>query len=275
MMAALAREAVLVTRAAGYELRKATAFRTGFLVREVLRGLSRPAVMILIYAAILRRGETPAIGTWDFPDLVAYMILVATFQKLVFHERALDLSEQIFEGWITKYLVMPVRYRTLAMGRWVQFVSVQLVVSATFYGAGLVLVPGWWPRPVSPAAALEALALVLLGTWCFFSFYFILNALAFWLDVVWSLLVMARFVTLFVAGTLIPISIFPHSARDAIAWLFPYWTLSAPIEIWMGRLGHEAFARGACVLAGSGLALWLLARLVWQRGTRRYAGSGM
>ena len=84
--------------------------------------------------------------------------------------------------------------------------------------------------------------------------YYILNSLAFWLDVIWSLLVMSRFITLFVSGALIPVSIMPDAFRGAFFWLFPYWTICAPIEICMGREGPE-FARGVLVLLGSAILL--------------------
>ena len=114
-----------------------------------------------------------------------------------------------------------------------------------------------------------------LGSYCYFLTYFIVNAMAFWLDVVWTLLVMTGFVLTFVSGTLLPVSIMPAALREAFAWTFPYWALSAPIEIYLGRLGTEAFVRGLGVLVGSVLVLELARRLVWERGRRRYAGGGM
>jgi len=272
---AAARQARLLGRAVVYELRKASEFRVGFVVRELLRGAVHPVVMIFVYAAIFRTGEVESIRGFAFPDLVHYLILVATFNKLVFHMRALDLSEQIFEGYVTKFLVMPFRYFTLALGRWVQYVVVQLAFAAVVWSAGLLLLPGWWPLPAGPAAAAQALILILVGSYCFFLTFFIVNALAFWLDVVWTLLVMVGFIGSFVSGVLIPVAIMPDALRAAFFWLFPYWTLSAPIEVYMGRLGAGDFLQGLGVLTGSAVALELVRRVVWSRGTRRYTGSGM
>lgn len=290
---ALARQLVLLAAAVKYELRKASAFRTGFLVREVLRGVARPAVMVLVFVAIFR-GQSAEVGVddvaggtaggadglremngWALPELIHYTILVATFQKFLFHERALDLAEQIFEGYVTKYLVMPLRYFTLALGRFVQYSAIQACVALLFFMAGLLLLPAHWPRPVSGIAALEACTLVALGSACFFELFFVLNALAFWLDVVWSLLVMARFVTLFISGWVIPISLFPDQFVELFRWLFPYWSLSAPIEIFLGRLGHADFLRGLVVLLVSLVLLEGLRAWVWKRGSLRYTGSGM
>ena len=48
---------------------------------------------------------------------------------------------------------------------------------------------------------------MLLGGYCFVLAYFCLNAAAFWLDVVWTLLIMMRFITGFVGGLVLPVSI--------------------------------------------------------------------
>ena len=269
------RELRLLRAAVLYELAKVSVFRTGFVVREVLRGLARPAVMIFVYAAIFRQDGIEALAGWTLAELVHYMILVATFQKVLFPERGLDLADQIFDGYVTKYFVMPVRFFTLALGRFVQFSAVQVLVAALFFACGALCFPTYWPRPASALAALQACVLVGLGSACFFLLFYVLNVCAFWLDVVWSLLVMARFVTLFISGFVVPISMFPEPVRAAFAWLFPYWTLSAPIEIFLGRMGTPEFLRGAGVLALSLIALDRLRAALWRRGTLRYTGSGM
>jgi ABC-2 type transport system permease protein len=271
----LVRQARLVLAAARYEMRKATAFRTGFLVREVLRGISRPLVMVFVYRALLDASGRADIRGFAFLDLVHYMILVATLEKVVIHERSFEMSQQIFDGYITKYLVMPMRYYALVLGRWLQFTVLQLGVAAAFYAAGLVLLPHAWPLPASPGALSKALVLVLMGSYCYLLLYTILHTLAFWLDVIWTLLIASRFVTLFVSGSLVPVAIMPDAFRAAFHWLFPYWTLSAPIEILMGRAGAPSFADGVMVLGATILVLDALRRGLWRRGLLRYTGSGM
>ncbi|MFN7975386.1 MAG: hypothetical protein U0166_24135 [Acidobacteriota bacterium] len=269
------RQLRLVSQVALYEMRKATIFRTGFLIREVMRGMNRPVVMIFVYLAILKGSGKADIQGFTFPELVRYLILVATFQKVIIHERSFDLSDQIFKGFITKFFVMPVRYFTLVLGRFVQFTALQLAVAISFWLAGALLLPSYWPTPASPLALAEASILLLLGSYCFLLMFTIIHSLAFWLDVVWTLLVGSRFVTDFVSGSLIPVAIMPAGFRGAFSWLFPYWTLSAPIEIFMGKLGTPDFLRGLAVLGVTALLLETARRVAWGRGVRQYSGSGM
>jgi ABC-2 type transport system permease protein len=273
-MTDLAREIRLLPHVAMYEWRKTTAFRLGFLLREVLRGVARPVVMILVYFAMFRSSGAESFSGYRFEDLVAYLIWGAILQKCLYEERTLDLAEQIFDGYITKYLVMPVHYFTLAWGKFLQFTLLQLASAAVFWCAGALLLPGMWPYPVSALALVQALVLLLLGAACYQAAHFILNCLAFWLDVVWSLLAMFRFVSIFVAGLIVPVALMPDWVDAPFRALFPYWSVFAPAEILLGRQDSSDFALGVAVLLASLALLNGLALVVWRRGLERHAGVG-
>ncbi|MEL6713614.1 MAG: ABC-2 family transporter protein [Planctomycetota bacterium] len=267
----------LLAAATGYELRKKIQFRVGFLVREVLNGAVEPLVMLFVYRALYRSagGDGARLGGWSYPEIVQYVAGLLVVRKLVFNERGLELSTEIFEGRVTKYLVMPFPYFVLAQARFVQFVGLQLVVALLVWGLGYAAVPAHWLVPVSALATLQALALALLGSYCCFLVYFTINAAAFWLDVIWSLLVMAAFVILFIGGGTIPVSQMPEGVADALRWAFPYWTISAPIELLLGRIGTPEFLRGVLVLGGWLAVLETVRRVTWRRGLARYVGAGM
>lgn len=265
----------LLIRAAEYELRKVSVFRTGFLVREVLSGVFESAAMVAVFWALYEGDTERVLRGWTLPELVRYLIGVAVFTKLVFHNRVLDVAEQIFEGTFTKYLVMPFPYFLLPLARWLQYTAVQLGVVVVLWAAGAWIAPQWWPFPADVMAVPEALALTLLGSLCFLELFVILNFMAFWLEVVWSLLVMTWFVTSFIGGRLVPVSQMPAPVAAVLEWLFPYWAIAAPVERFMGRLGSADTLHGIGLLAVSLVLLDLLRRFVWARGKTRYAGGGM
>lgn len=268
------RELRVLPRVVAYELRKSTAFRLGFVLRQLLHGVPRPAVMVLVYVAIFRATAAAELRGYTLPDLVAYLIWTALSIKCLTDERTLDVGEQIFDGYVTKYLVMPVSFLTLLWGRFVQFTLVQLASAALLYGAGALLLPGHWPAPASGLALVQATTLLLLGAACYHLMHLVIGMLAFWLDVVWSLHNMFGFVATFVAGALVPIALMPEPVQAVFAALFPYWTVFAPAELLLGRMGTDDFARGLSVLGATLAALQVLALVTWKRGLVRYAGSG-
>jgi ABC-2 type transport system permease protein len=271
---AILHELRLLPHVIAYELRKATAFRVGFVLRELLQGVGRQVVMGFVYFAMFESSGASDFRGYAFSDLIAYLVWSLCLLQCLTNERTFDIGEQIFDGYLTKYMVMPVSFFTLVWGRFVQYTLVQVCASALLFGAGALLLPDLWPRPASAEALAQASVLLLLGACCTMLVLFILNCLAFWLDVVWSLLNMFWFVSLFVAGAIVPISLMPEAIDAAFRWLFPYWTVFAPAEILLGRKGYEEFAHGAIVLAVWLVGLQALAVFTFRRGLARYCGVG-
>lgn len=270
-----ARDVRLVTRTAVYELRKQLAFRAGFLVREVFRNIGRPLVMIAVFWAIFRQDGVERVGTYKFDELARYMILVAVLQRLMFNERTLDLADQIFNGTLTKYMVMPVEVGRLFLARFVEHVALQSVIAAGLWIAGALIVPSFWPFPVHPIAALEAVVLVVGASYAYYQTVYLFQLFAFWLDVVWTLMVMARFIVVFFAGVLVPVTIMPELVARSFRALYPYWLVTGPIEIWIGKQGTHDFLVGLAIVAAWILVLHGAIAFTWRRGMRRYSGSGM
>jgi ABC-2 type transport system permease protein len=274
VIAELQKELRLLPHVAAYELRKATAFRVSFVLRSMLRGVDRMVVMAIVYYAMFQSSGAESFRGYRFADLVGYLVWSTALHKCLTDERTLDIAEQIFDGYITKYLVMPVSFFTLLWGRFLQQTLMQLGFSVAFWCAGALIVPSLWPYPASLAALGQALVLLWLGAACFLLAYFTLNCLAFWFDVVWSLLNMFRFVSLFVAGTIVPVALMPGAVDTIFRWLFPYWTVFAPAELLLGRMGTADFLHGLCVLVASLCGLQWLAVTTFRRGLRQYAGVG-
>lgn len=268
-------QVALLLQATLYELKKVTAWRMGFFVREIARALLRPLLTIFMFQAVFAAQGATELGGRDLEGTVRYLIAVAWIEGLIFHDRMLDLAEQIFQGYVTKYLVMPMRCFTLALARYVQFSITQTGVAALLGIGGALLLPGVWPLPVAPEALLAALVLALAGSYCFLLLYFLLNSIAFWLEVVWTLLVMTRFVTMFLAGVMLPLSWMPEPLARALEFGFPYWSIAGPAEILLGERPVSDVWTGLAVIGVSIAVLEPLRRVIWKRGLARYGGSGM
>jgi ABC-2 type transport system permease protein len=231
--------------------------------------------MIAVFWAIFRQDGVERIGSYRFEDLARYMILVAVLQRLMFNERSLDLADQIFNGTLTKYLVMPVKVGWLFFARFVQHVALQTTIACGLFVAGALCLPRWWPFPDRPLAALQAVLLVVAASYAYYQTVYALQLLAFWLDVVWTLMVMARFIVVFLAGVLVPVTIMPPFAAESLRWFYPYWLVTGPIEIWLGKQSTFDFAVGLAVVAAWIVALQAAIAFAWSRGMARYSGSGM
>lgn len=115
-MTALLEELRVLPHVVAYEWRKASAFRLGLVIRELLRGLGRPAVAIFVYVAMFETSGATAMAGYSLRQLLAYLVWTSVINKCLTDEKSLDVAEQIFDGYITKYLVMPVSFSRSCSG---------------------------------------------------------------------------------------------------------------------------------------------------------------
>jgi len=79
-------------------------------------------------------------------------------------------------------------------------------------------------------------------------------------------------VHLFLSGLIAPLDVYPEPVRRFTELTpFPY-LIYYPVNLLLGR--GAPFGRAVAVLAAWGVVAWLLQRLLWRRGLRRYSAMG-
>jgi ABC-2 type transport system permease protein len=100
-----------------------------------------------------------------------------------------------------------------------------------------------------------------------YSFWLVLASLSFWFVRVENLLEI--FQSMYQAGRW-PISLYPGWLRFALTFIVPVaFATTIPAEALTGRLGSTTLL-GAVGLA---ILMFMIARLVWRLGLRRYSGA--
>ena len=117
------------------------------------------------------------------------------------------------------------------------------------------------------------LATVLTGLLQFFMSY-TMALLAFWLLEVSTLIFMVFAFEYIAGGHLFPLNILPPVLARVLSYTpFPY-QLYFPVGIYLGQVQGPALWRGLLIQAGWVLFFFVLARVVWSRGIRKYSAVG-
>jgi ABC-2 type transport system permease protein len=127
---------------------------------------------------------------------------------------------------------------------------------------------------ITPWAAAAFVPALLLGFGVRFLVEWTLALAAFCTTRVSALNQLYYVATLFLSGQLAPLSLFPEPIR-VLAALLPFrWMVAFPVELLIGRLTPEEALRGMVVqIVWLGLS-FLLLRLIWRAGLRRYSAVG-
>ncbi len=210
---------------------------------------------------------TSNLGGWK-PDevlaLVGVFFLVGGAIRMVIQPSLEQLIESVRDGTLDFTLAKPVDAQLMVS---IQKLDLWKLVDVGL-GAGVLAVAlvrigehvGTW-EAVAFAATLVAGGVIV------YSFWTILATTAFWFVRVENILVI--FQSMYEAGRW-PVSIYPGWLRFALTFIVPVaFAVTVPAQALAGKLSVRTLA-GAVTLA---VGLFILARLFWRRGLRRYASA--
>jgi ABC-2 type transport system permease protein len=238
--------------------------------------ISLVCMVLLVY---LWRAVYRSATSLDLPlrDLLTYVCLgqAFNFARIGWAQRRLlfSINHSLETGNIVFDLLRPADYQAMQFAQVLgQYLTEMVLINAPAYVVALVAF-GIAP-PASPAAAL-GFGLSLVGAFLVaFSLDFLLMILAFWTFSAGGIIYARRAAVDLLAGSIIPLALFPDWLRT-IALALPFQSLAnVPISIYLGRITGAAIWWNFLVQLGWALALALLTRLIWLRALRRLVIQG-
>jgi ABC-2 type transport system permease protein len=257
------------------ELRQSISYRADFWIKFFGSILAQVGVAYFLWKAIFTiRGVTEIAG-YSFKGMVLYYLLVPLIDRLTRGEDVFQISTEIYDGTLTRYLLYPISFLSYKyVGQMARaFVAfLQLVTGFLFF----ILVFGL-PSEVhlSWLGGVEALVIVVIVMFVYFVLSTLVELIAFWADNVWNLLAMLRLCVQLFCGAMLPLELFPGWAQDILKYTpFPY-ILSVPIRLLLGKFSFNDFIFGLFVLLGWSLIIGVFYFFVWRAGTKKYSGVGL
>lgn len=218
----------------------------------------------------LFEGKTTIRGL-NFQELMFYSSLTPVLMQVLQSQTMHFMSEDIYQGSLTKYLVLPLN-----------FVHAKFVAHITFGMLGVLqlllaigvmaLVLGV-PGGLSVSSFVTGVAFALAGSSVFFLMVGTIEMVAFWADNVWSLNVMLRLCMRLLGGAVVPLSMFPERWQAVVEWL-PFWSMGGlPVQVILGHVVFEP--RMLFPLLIWGVIAAIVMRIVWKSGLKTYSGVGI
>jgi len=256
------------------EIRRRMSYRGDFWISAISSLAVRLGVAWFIVKAVFAGSGRPAIGGFGEPEMFLYYAAVILVGKIV---QSTDLeqgvSQDIYEGGLTRYLLYPVPYGVV---KYVQQVGAMgpAALQILLFGAWIPFVVGF-PGDVSIASIAMGIGAIVMANLLNFLITYPIQLVSFWAENVWSLMVMHRFASALLGGMLVPLSLFPGGARLLLEALPFRYLFAFPVETLLGRISPAEWAVGMAIGLGWCGVLALIGRAVWRRGTLQYTGVGI
>lgn len=242
----------------------------------VLGSLLMMALLYYLWTAIYRGANSIDMS---YRALITYVCLGQAFsfsrpgQRRVF----IRIGWGIRSGHILMDLIRPTDYQLITFSDTLgAYLTETLLVSLPSYLLALIVfgING----PASPEAAVGFVVSALGAFFLVFSIDFAIGLLAFWTwnvnGVVWGLGYVKIALLDIMAGTMIPLSLFPDWLRG-IALALPFQGMAyTPLAIYVGTIQGSAIWWGILNQFAWGVALVLLTRLIWINARRRIEIQG-
>ncbi|HKK69604.1 MAG TPA: ABC-2 family transporter protein [Candidatus Krumholzibacteria bacterium] len=257
------------------ELRKLLSYRVDFWLDFAGSLIVQVGLAWFLWDAILRARGTETVGGMGLQALVLYYLLVPLVEKISRGPEMGFLSNEIYDGTLTRYLVYPV---PLFGYKYVLHLAVSTIALVQlFLALGVYVSWRGVPEPfeITWVGLLFGVIAAIAASALYFHMAACLELVAYWADNVWSLLVMLRFAIRLLGGGMIPLSLFPELGQQILEVLPFAPLLSFPIRTILGEIGPGAYVKAMALLVGWTVAFAALARWIHARGSRRYTGVGI
>jgi ABC-2 type transport system permease protein len=241
-----------------------TAYRVNFFI-QLFQSLLELGTALAGLAVIF--SYTQSLGGWR-PDemlaLVGVYFLVGGIISLVIQPGMTALIDSVRDGTLDFTLTKPEDSQLLVS---IQRVAIWSLLDLLMGAGVLVTALVRLREAVGLLEAAQFLGMLLAGAVIVYSFWLVLASLSFWFVRVENLLEI--FQSMYQAGRW-PVSLYPGWLRFALTFIVPVaFATTIPAEALTGRLGSTSLL-GAVGLA---ILMFMIARLVWRLGLRRYSGA--
>jgi len=257
------------------EIRKTFAYRVDFWLQFVLSVLAHIGVAYYLWDAVFTYNNTSSMRGYSFKSLMFYYVMVPLINRMILGPGLGKIAHEIYDGALTKYLVYPVSF---FLYKYIQYASTTLVyILQLFITIGFFIF--FFGKPddiiISGSSLLMWLLAVITGGLLAFSISAALEMIAFWVDHVWSLIIMFRFIVSLLGGAMIPIAFFPETVTDILKFL-PFASFASwPVRSFMGKVtwpefGFTFFITIFWIVTFTAICTW-----IWNKGKYQYTGVGI
>lgn len=246
----------------------ATAYRVEFLFEILGAAFVPAAIQWVLWYAMFQLGGATEIAGMTYSDMVAYTLTSLLFTQIRGGDHDFELAEMIRSGGLSNYMLKPVGV--------VEFVYIRGVAPKLFIAGGCllagVLVGSWFG--LRPERMFGAMLLALMGNIIHYQLGAALATTSFYWEEAYSMLMVKNMVVSLLSGELLPLNLFP----ERLQWIWKstpfYLYVFGPTQYALGRWSHAEFLFQLGVAGLWMLGGWLLIRLAWGIGERRYLSLG-
>lgn len=232
-----------------------------------------PLMMLFVFLAIYQGGEQEIAG-FNLSQMLTYYLGVMIINAVATAHSDWDLFRLIAQGELSNFLIKPLGvFSTQLLGN----VSWKILKGA-FLCPFLIIIFFFFRRfltfSLTPPLVLGLVVSLALAYFLYFLNSFILGSLTLFFEDPSNFINLNEMLRTLFSGAWLPLVFFPPFIQRLAAFL-PYRLLyDFPLKVMTGKISFTDLLWGLAWQVFWIVALFLLYRVIWQRGVRRYSAYG-
>lgn len=247
-------------------------YRTDFAL-SLLSGIFPVGVQLFLWNAIYRGSQGDVYG-YSQPEIIGYTVLAALFAKMMVTGFEYEISKDIKDGQLSKFIVQPIRYGPYRLSRFLGEKGPQLIALAALAGIGCILLRVYADLDITGINLLICCAALIVSVLLNFLIYYCLSTISFWLLEVWGIFYTFALIALLASGGVFPLDMFGPEVQKVLSALPFQYLVFFPVHIALGRADADALLQGFGVQLAWIAVLIALTGALWRFGMRKYESAG-
>ena len=246
------------------------AYRRAMIVNLAAVVIRLLAIYFLWTAAFAERS---AIGSFEREDVGTYLVIAFVAAGLLSFRTEMGISRAIRDGSIVMDLVRPYSFQAARLAQTLGALAVEAVIVMLVALALGVAVMGLH-GPAGAVAGASWVVSLLLAVLIKFGIAYLIGLTAFAITEVHFLIIVRENVAAVMAGTIIPISLFPDQLEAVIRYLPFYSTVGLPTDIYLGAIAGTDILTAVALQAAWAIAIWTAGVLLYPIALRKVTIHG-
>ena len=254
-------------------IQSAMEYRINFIL-SILSAVFPIIMQYYLWTAIFSSSHASTVYGYTYSEMIMYTVLAALVSKLVATGFEWEISDDIKNGGLNKYIIKPIGYfpyrvccflgqKTLHMGMMFILISILLALANMLWGVNVELLR------VIIFLVTSLLAIVLN-----FLLFYSISSIAFWAHDAGAMFIITGLLVNIVSGGVFPLDIFGDKLLRIFDFLPFKYTISYPVNVLSGKLEYGSALQGIMIQCIWIFIFTALSNLCWKAGMKKYVAVG-
>jgi ABC-2 type transport system permease protein len=231
-------------------------------------------IQYFLWTAVYLNSPGGVVYGFTYRQMMAYTFLAGLVSRIVRTGFEYEIMEDVKSGKYSKFLVQPLGYFPYRVASYFGGKLPNLAIIFAILAAVLLGLHAFWGVTVELPRVLLFLLAISLALVLNFLIFYAISAIAFWLVEIGFLFEGIRIVFILLSGGIFPLEVFGPAFVRVMNFLPFRYTTGYPINVLNGTITLSQVWQGMLVqLVWIGV-MYLLARLLWRVGGKRYVAVG-